>query len=462
MAKGYKAAAREMLASQPEVRASVTKATLHFHANRERAYGEVDAESWRDWAATVKRHLLSRLDHYLLLAEEKLSGNGVEVHWAENAADAQQILSRLVKRHDVKKVVKGKSMLSEELEVNSLLQRLGVEVFETDLGEYIIQLAEEPPSHIVGPAIHKSLDDIRTLFAKRLGTARDASPEELAAAARRVLREAFLSADMGISGGNFVVAESGTLVLVENEGNIRLTTSAPRVHVALVGIEKLLPRTRDLEVFLQLLARAATGQKLGIFTSLISGPRRPDESDGPEVMHVIFVDNGRSSVLADDEMQEALSCIRCGACLNACPVYRQTGGHAYGQVYSGPIGIVLTPGLKDPALAAELGYACSLCTACADVCPVRIPLPKQILAWRRRAAESGAGGPLEKWLFDGYANIVSKPRFYRMSAKMLRAFKGLTSAPWLPVIGAWASGHGGLEPSPKSFHQIWEEELANE
>ncbi|WP_457636503.1 LutB/LldF family L-lactate oxidation iron-sulfur protein [Oceanithermus sp.] len=462
MAKGYKAAAKRALEEQPHVRASVTKATLHFDKNRRRAYGEVEVEAWRDWAASVKRHLLSRLDHYLEEAEARLSANGAEVHWAEDAADARRILAELVERHQVHRVVKGKSMLSEEVGANHLLESLGVEVFETDLGEYIIQLAGEPPSHIVGPAIHKSLDEIRRLFHEKLGTPAGASPEELAAAARRVLREAFLTAEMGISGANFVVAETGTVVLVENEGNIRLTTSAPRVHVVLVGIEKLLPRACDLEVFLQLLARAATGQKIGTFVSLIQGPRREDEPDGPEHLHVIFVDNGRSSVLADGEMYEALSCIRCGACLNACPVYRQTGGHAYGQVYSGPIGIVLTPGLKNPELASELSYACSLCTACADVCPVRIPLPKQILAWRRRSVERGLVSSAEKMAFSSYATMVTRPRLYRLGGKLLRLGRGLTGAPWLPVLGDWAAGHGPLEPSPKSFREIWEEEFSHE
>ncbi|WP_456409464.1 LutB/LldF family L-lactate oxidation iron-sulfur protein [Oceanithermus sp.] len=456
-AKGYRAAARRTLERQPEVREAVTRATLHFDQNRERAYDEVEAEAWRDWAAATKRHTLSRLDRYLLEAERNLTARGAEVHWAENAEDAQQILRELVERYGVKRVVKGKSMLSEELGVNGLLERLGAEVFETDLGEYIIQLAGEPPSHIVGPAIHKGLEEIRALFHERLGTPPDASPEALAAAARRVLREAFLTADMGISGANFVVAETGTVVLVENEGNIRLTTSTPRVHVVFVGIEKLLPRARDLEVFLQLLARAATGQKIGTFVSLINGPRREGEPDGPEHLHVIFVDNGRTSVLADREMHEALSCIRCGACLNACPVYRQTGGHAYGQVYSGPIGIVLTPGLKDPRLAEDLGYACSLCTACADVCPVRIPLPKQILAWRVRSAKHAPA--TERLAFEGYAEVMTRPRFYRLSSKLLRLTAPLTGAPWLPVLGAWAAGHGALEPSPKSFREIWEEEL---
>ncbi|WP_457630500.1 LutB/LldF family L-lactate oxidation iron-sulfur protein [Oceanithermus sp.] len=462
MASGYKAAAKRALVERPEVRSAVTKATLHFDGNRARAYGEIDAEAWRDWAAGVKRHLLGRLDRYLEEAEAGLRAHGAVVHWAENAADVQEILRALVADYGVSRVVKGKSMLSEEVEVNPLLESLGVEVFETDLGEYIIQLAGEPPSHIVGPAIHKGLEEIRALFHEKLGTPADAEPTELAAAARRVLRDAFLSAEMGISGANFVVAETGTVVLVENEGNIRLTTSAPRVHVALVGIEKLLPRFGDLEVFLQLLARAATGQKIGTFVSLINGPRREGEPDGPEHLHVIFVDNGRSSVLADDEMYEALSCIRCGACLNACPVYRQTGGHAYGQVYSGPIGVVLTPGLKDPGLAAELGYACSLCTACADVCPVRIPLPGQILAWRRRSVERGLVSGGEKLAFNGYAAMVTRPRFYRLGSKLLRLGKGLTGAPWLPVLGAWAAGHGPLEPSPKSFREIWEEELAGE
>ncbi|MFD3006632.1 LUD domain-containing protein, partial [Thermus tengchongensis] len=327
-AKLYPKEAARLLREQPGVREAVTGATLHFEANRKRAYQEIDAEAWRERARRVKDHLLTHLDHYLELAEKRLQEKGVQVHWAEDPEEAHRILREIVARHGVKRAVKAKSMLTEELGVNPLLESLGVEVYETDLGEYLIQLLGEPPSHIVGPAIHLALSDIQRLFHQRFGTPLDASPEVLAAVARKVLREAFLTADLGISGANFLVAETGTLALMENEGNIRLATSLPRVHVAFVGIEKLLPRLADLALFLPLTARAATGQRLSTYVSLIQGPAKEGE-EGPQEVHVVLVDHGRTALLHDPEAWEVLRCLRCGACLNACPVYRQTGGHPY-------------------------------------------------------------------------------------------------------------------------------------
>jgi L-lactate dehydrogenase complex protein LldF len=384
--RDYPQAAARILQEHPEMREAVTGATLAFDLHRRQAYGEIEADRWRDWAVEVKNHLLTHLDAYLEEAERNLRAHGVEVHWAETAEEALAVLDRLVLAHQVKRAVKAKSMLSEELGLNALLEHLGVEVVETDLGEYILQLLEEPPSHIVGPAIHRSLKEIQELFHARFQTPPEATPEELAAWARRLLREKFLTADLGISGANFVVAETGTLALMENEGNIRLSTSLPRLHVAFVGIEKLLPRLSDLAIFLSLTARAATGQRLGNYVSLIQGPRR-GESEGPEEVHVVFVDNGRSAVLADPKAWETLRCVRCGACLNACPVYRQTGGHPYGHPYSGPIGSVLVPGLIGLPEALPLPYASSLCGACQEACPVRIPIPKLLLDWRARAVE---------------------------------------------------------------------------
>jgi L-lactate dehydrogenase complex protein LldF len=454
----YPKEAARTLREEPHVRDSVTGATLNFDGKRQIAYGEVNAEEWRDWAEAVKNNVITHLDTYLLQAEAALQANGVQVHWAEDTQQAQQIVADLVRQYGVKKVVKAKTMVSEELGINPMLQSMGVEALETDLGEYIIQLLDQPPSHIVGPAIHLNLEQIQKLFHERFQTPLDASPDYLASVARKLLRSGFLQADMGISGANFLVAETGTVALIENEGNIRISTSAPKVHVALVGIEKLLPRFSDLAVFLSLTSRAATGQRLGTFVSLISGPRsRSNDPDGPEHMHVVFIDNGRSSVLADPEAWETLRCVRCAACLNACPVYRQTGGHAYGYVYSGPIGAVLSPGLVGLENTKPLPYASSLCGACYNACPVKIPIPKLLLTWRNRAVEQGYSPKIEAAAIKGYALAMTQPWMYRLATKTMRLLPGKAmDNTVLPVVKAWVEGRAGLKPSARSFREMWE------
>lgn len=453
--KDYPRETARLLKEKPSLKEAVGGGTRHFDANRQRAYREVDAEALREWARRVKDHLLSHLDHYLEKAEAALRKNGAQVHWALDREEAQRILAHLVQEKGVKRAVKAKSMLSEELGINPLLEGLGVEVFETDLGEYILQLLGEPPSHIVGPAIHLSLAEIQELFHKRFQTPKDAPPEALAQVARKTLREAFLTADLGISGANFLVAETGTIVLMENEGNIRLSTSLPRVHVALVGIEKLLPRLGDLAHFLSLTARAATGQRLSTYVSLIQGPAKPDE-EGPEEVHVILVDNGRTALLADPEAWETLRCLRCGACLNACPVYRQTGGHPYGYAYSGPIGAVLNPGLLGLEETYPLPYASTLCGACLEACPVKIPIPNLLLTWRRRAVEEGLSPFWERAAMEAFAQVMTHPGLYRIFSKGLRGLPVLQSRV-LPLIRAWAQGRSPLKPSPRPFHELWEE-----
>ncbi len=456
----YRAASVRSLHETPGVRESVGAATRTFDGHRTRAYSEIDSDRWRDWARDTKAHVLAHLDRYLEEAELHLLENGVEVHWTETAQDALEVLERIVRKHSVRTVVKGKSMVTEELGVNAHLESIGVRPVETDLGEYIIQLLGEPPSHIVGPAIHKSLQDCQELFHEHLETPLDADPDTLAAAARAALRTEFLAADMGISGGNFLAADTGTIALIENEGNIRLSTSLPDVHVAFIGIEKIVPRFEDLSGFLQLTSRAATGQPIGNFVSLIQGPRTSEEFDGPTEVHVVFVDNGRSALFAEEDACEALRCLRCGACLNICPVYRQTGGHAYGWTYSGPIGSILAPGLLGLENAIPLPHASTLCGACTDVCPVRIPIPKILLHWRQRAVAEGLVPFGEGLVSRSYAEMACRPDVFELAGSALRRSPWQAVGRSLPVLGGWMQERAAPTPSPRSFRELWQEGIS--
>jgi L-lactate dehydrogenase complex protein LldF len=346
-------------------------------------------ESEREVARRIKEESIERLDQLLTQLKDQLEARGVKVFFAEDAAAARNYILKVAHEDGVRRVVKGKSMTTEEIGLNEALEQSGIEAVETDLGEYIVQLRHEPPSHIITPAIHLSKEEIGHLFADKLGIDYTSDPPALTAVARERLREVFLSAEMGITGVNFAVAETGTLVVVENEGNGRFCTTAPEIHIAVMGLEKVVPKFEHLSHFLEILARTATGQRLTAYTSFLNGPRSAEDQDGPREMHVVILDNGRTRMLADPVLREALYCLRCGACLNACPVYRHIGGHAYKSAYPGPIGSIVSPSLFGTAAAGHLPFASTLCGACKEVCPVNIDIPRILLHLRWKATEGG-------------------------------------------------------------------------
>lgn len=463
-----KAAARSALLD-PQLRTALDRALGAFVGNRRTALADLDTfEVLRDQAAAVKVHLLDHLDVYLERLIDALEARGVQVHFAADAAEARAAVVDIARAAGARTAVKSKSMVTEEIGLNEALIAAGVVPIETDLGEYILQVGDDVPSHVVGPALHWTRERVAALFHENLGTPLDADPVALTQAARRELRRAFLQADLGISGVNFACADSGTLVVVENEGNARLTTSLPRVHVAVMGLEKLLPRLADLPTFLALLARSATGQAATSYVSLLSGPRRPGEPEGPEQMHVVILDGGRSEVLADPELRAALRCIRCGACLNHCPVYGQIGGHAYGWVYGGPIGAILGPGLLGLARTRDLPHASTLCGACADVCPVKIPIPDLLLTHRRRAVEQGLTSPAERVSVGAFAFVAERPAAWqaataagRFAAALLERDGHLRGA-WVPVLRQWLAERDLAAPAGPSFRERWRRSLRDE
>jgi L-lactate dehydrogenase complex protein LldF len=426
-----------------------------------------DGEALRDRAREIKEETIGNLDAYLTQLEENIVRLGGTVHWARTGKEARAIVLDLARKNNVKRVVKAKSMVTEEIELNEALEHAGIEAVETDLGEYIVQLAHEKPSHILAPAIHKSKGDISELFADKLGVANLKEAEEMTVVARKRLREKFLSADMGITGANFAVAGTGTIVLVENEGNIRLSTSLPRIHVALMGIEKLVPSLDDLAVFLKILARSASGQKMSSYVSFITGGRRAGECDGAEEFHLIILDNGRTRILADEEMREALYCLRCGACLNVCPVYQKIGGHAYGSVYSGPIGSMITPALAGLEKSKHLPFASTLCGACREICPVRIDIPRILLKLRSDWSEGkhdGGGPPLvEKlaiklWAFAMRHRIIYNLAF-RAPAFLQGPFLEDGKLKRLPfALGGWTQNRDFPALARRSFRSMWDDE----
>jgi L-lactate dehydrogenase complex protein LldF len=377
-----------------------------------------------DRGRAIKAHTIENLDYYLEMVERTVTAAGGKVFFAKDAAEANKYVIDVAKARGVKLVIKGKSMVSEEMGLNHELEKAGIEPVETDLGEYIIQLAGETPFHIIAPAIHKSKEEVSELFQEKLNTPRMTEITDLAMEARRQLRSKFIDADMGITGANFVVAETGTVTLVTNEGNGRMSSSMPKLHIAITGMEKVVPSIEDMGIMLRLLIRSATGQRISSYVTTITGPRKQDDEDGPEEFHLVLVDNGRSKLLADPALRESLYCIRCGACLNACPVYRKVGGHAYGWVYPGPIGAIVSPMLTGLSDGKDLPYASSLCGACKEACPVKINIPRMLLYMRHQLAE-GDNYPEHKTAPVGEAMTFKIWRIALSSSLGLRVFGGM-------------------------------------
>jgi L-lactate dehydrogenase complex protein LldF len=437
---------------------SATNRLMTHRAGAIRADLLPDYQELRTEANQLKKHTIDHLDYYLELFEKNVVAHGGKVVYCSDSQEVADFVLSLAKERQAHLIVKSKSMTTEEIHFNERLEKHQLEAVETDLGEYILQLAHQRPYHIVAPALHLTRYDVAEIFSKNLGVEKEVVIEKQTAIARATLREKFLRADIGVTGANFLVADSGAVVVVENEGNARLTSSAPKIHITVAGIEKLIPRAQDLGVFLTLLGRSATGQPLTVYTSFLSGRRRNDEIDGPDEFYVVLLDNGRTKLLADPEKRQSLYCIRCGACLNHCPVYRKIGGHNYPWVYSGPIGAIITPQfhgvLKDPWLP----FASSLCGACAEVCPVKIEIPKLLLKLRAEVTDAqrrqGEGG-MERLVFRIWAWVMTHPRIYLTLARI-----GGILAPVLPKVGPlgkWASQRAVPKLAKTSFHRWWTE-----
>ncbi|GAA4094318.1 LutB/LldF family L-lactate oxidation iron-sulfur protein [Mucilaginibacter panaciglaebae] len=417
----------------------------------------INLENAKRRGHVLKWKMMENLDKVLPEFEANFQKRGGKVIWANDAAEANKEILSIIQKAGAKMIVKSKSMVTEEIELNEFLEHHGVESIETDLGEYIIQLLGQKPYHIVTPAMHLSKEDIAKLFHERFGTPIDSTPEQLTQKARELLREKYVTAEVGITGGNFLIADTGSIALSENEGNARLSTSFPKIHIAVVGIEKIIPSLTDLDLYWPMLATHGTGQNLTVYNTVLSGPRQPDEVDGPEEMYVILLDNGRTNLLAQKEQRQGLYCIRCGACLNGCPVYKNIGGHAYNTSYSGPIGSIITPHLKGMEEFKHLSYASSLCGKCTEVCPVKIDIHKILLLNRRDAVKDGYAPTTEKWGWFAWKKGM-------LSRKLEDFFSGSTKNKLLKTFFKKSWGHYKAMPhvAPKSFTEQWKERHQNQ
>ncbi|RPI01969.1 MAG: iron-sulfur cluster-binding protein [Calditrichaeota bacterium] len=402
--------------------------------------------NWEDLrlrAHSIKQNVIEHLDEYLERFEKKCGENGIHVHWATDAEEARTIIKKIVRQNNVASIVKSKSLTTEEIHLNPFLTNLGVETLETDLGEYIVQLLDQTPSHLTAPALHLTRQDVGRIFQQKLGVDYTENPHELLQIARKKLRQKFLQADMGISGVNFAIASSGAFVVIENEANARLSMGLPRIHLAVMGIEKLIPTFQDLPLFLKLLPPSATGQKQTVYVNIIGGAQYDVLGEGPEQVHIVLLDNGRSKIAADVELRETLFCIRCGACLNVCPIYQQVGGHAYGWIYMGPIGATLIPqflGLHEGRFAPFLS---SLCGACHEICPMRIRIPHHLLKLRNQVVEAGFSKKGEKSVFKLWAFLAQHPVLYRLTTWLPGKIQIIYRRPF-PAPGYWRKRALGL------------------
>lgn len=414
-----------------------------------------DLELARERAKNVKWRAIASLDKQLESFEAAITRRGAKVIWAEDAAQALEFIGKICEEKRCKTLVKSKSMVTEEIHLNQFLEKNGIESVETDLGEYIQQLDGEPPYHIVTPAMHKSKEDVARLFAEKLGTDINASPEQLTLTARALLREKYIQAEVGVTGANFIISDIGAIALTENEGNARLSCSWPKTHIVIVGIEKVIPSLQDLALFWPLLATFGTGQQITVYNTIVSGPRQPHETDGPEEMYVILLDNGRTNILANEKQRESLYCIRCGACLNACPVYKNIGGHAYAATYSGPIGSVITPHLKDMGDWKHLSYASSLCGNCTEVCAVKINLHELLLENRHEAVEGGHANFNEKMAWKMWKLAMLRRNWMNLANGGVKG--------WIVnnMLKGWKEHRGEIEFPRRSFNQQWKDKYGD-
>ena len=464
--KDFKARSSNVL-NDPAQRKNFRGAMDFLQAKRRSQFTDEDElQGLRDLGAAIRRYSLAHLPRLLEQLEANLTANGVQVHWAQTPAEANAIALQIAQRVQAKRIIKGKSMVSEEIDFNHAMAAAGIEAFESDMGEYIVQLAGEAPSHIIMPAIHKTKQQVGQLFADQVpGVAYTEDVDALIQIGRRVLRRKFADADIGLSGVNFAVAETGTLCLVENEGNGRMCTTVPRVHIAITGIEKVLEKLEHLPPLVSLLTRSATGQPITTYVNLISGPRKPGEKDGPQEVHLILLDNGRTHAYADEQLRATLQCIRCGACMNHCPVYARIGGHAYGTTYPGPIGAIISPHMLGLDQTYPLAFASTLCGACSEVCPVKIPITDILVRLRNEAQArpdsedatlrgSGAARTATATAVWGvWSQVYSRLGLYKLASWFMSRGRAMSPSDQ----GAWTRSRTPLVPAPKRLRDLMKE-----